>query len=120
MTFKANTSAIKTVGNAIAKHRKAKKMTQAQLAERMGLSNDAISRMERGKIIPSVLRLFELAEIFDCDAADLLTDGSIRAPDQARQLTKMMSCLNQQQRSTLLEIISKMIDWQNNPEDDKK
>lgn len=115
MTFKASTSAMQTVGNAIAKQRKARKMTQAQLAEKIGLSNDAISRLERGKIVPSVLRLFELAEIFDCDVADLLSDASIRAPDQARQLTQMMARLNHQQRSSLLEIVGKMIDWHKNP-----
>lgn len=52
------------IGQAIAKYRQASGLTQAQLAEILDMSNDAISRMERGKTTPTVLRLVELSEIF--------------------------------------------------------
>lgn len=44
-----NEQLLQTIGQAIAKYRQASGLTQAQLAEMLGISNDAVSRMERGK-----------------------------------------------------------------------
>lgn len=52
-----------SIGQAVAKQRKAVGLTQAQLAERLNLSLDAISRLERGNIGLTVERMVELAEI---------------------------------------------------------
>lgn len=86
-------------------------MTQAELAERLDLSNDAVSRMERGNIGLSVARLVELAEIFGCETGDLLADGSIRAQDQARQLAALLERLNETDRMVLMEVVEKMVAW---------
>ncbi|MDO4694359.1 MAG: helix-turn-helix transcriptional regulator [Eikenella sp.] len=53
-----------SVGQAVAKYRKAVGMTQAELAERLDLSLDAVSRLERGNIGLSVARLVELGGDF--------------------------------------------------------
>ena len=45
-------------GAVIAKYRKAAGITQAELAEKLELSNDAVSRLERGHIALSVSRMF--------------------------------------------------------------
>ena len=42
-----NEQLLQTIGQAIAKYRQASGLTQAQLAEMLGISNDAVSRMER-------------------------------------------------------------------------
>lgn len=103
-----------SIGKAIAKYRKAAGLTQAQLAERLDLSNDAVSRLERGNIALSVARLVEMAEIFGCEATDLLTDGSPRTQDQARQLAGLLAQLNEEDRITLLKLVEQMVEWKTN------
>ena len=51
---------IYTIGQSIAKYRQAAGLTQAQLAEILGIGNDAVSRMERGTTTPTITRLLEL------------------------------------------------------------
>lgn len=100
------------IGAAIAKQRKSCGITQAQLAERLELSIDAISRLERGNIALSVARLVELAEIFDCELMDLLDEASSRPREQARKLETMLAQLDEQKRQGLLQLIEQMIEWQ--------
>lgn len=104
---------IQTIGQAIAKYRQASGLTQAQLAEILGISNDAVSRMERGKTIPTVLRLLELSEIFHCEVADLVTESSNRSTDQAKVIEKLLQQLDSQQRSELLYLIERLVKWKN-------
>ncbi len=106
-----NEQLLQNIGLAISKYRQASGLTQAQLAEILGISNDAVSRMERGKTIPTVLRLLELAEIFQCEVADLITETSNRATDQARALEKLLIHLDTEERSELLYLVERLIKW---------
>lgn len=81
----------------------------------MNVSNDAISRMERGKTVPTVLRLLELADIFQCEVADLLTESSRRSLDQAIMLDKLLSSLSSDDRLQLLNLIEAMVKWKQTP-----
>lgn len=96
------------VGRAIAKQRLASNLTQEAVAERLGIGLEAVSRMERGVVIPTVVRLFELADIFECDAADLLTEASSRSSDQASHLNRLLSRLSAADRTLLLEVFERL------------
>lgn len=100
-----------TIGSAIARHRKAAGLTQAQLAERLNLSLDAVSRLERGNIALTVERLVELAEIFGCETADLLGGASTRVRDQAREMEALLQGLDEQERVVMLALIRQIIAW---------
>ena len=102
---------VQSIGRAISKYRQAVGLTQAQLAEILGISNDAVSRMERGKSVPSVLRLLELSEIFGCEVADLLTESSNRSIDQARKLELLFHHLEDGERSELVALIERIVKW---------
>lgn len=110
-----NQQLVKTIGRAIAKYRQAVGLTQAELAEILGIGNDAVSRMERGTTVPTVLRLLELSEIFRCEIADLLTESSNRSVDQARTLEKLLSSLNEEERTECLMILERMVNWKRKP-----
>lgn len=101
----------KQVGQAIAKYRKAAGYSQAKVAEILGLSNDAISRMERGTITLNIERLCEFAELFDCSVVDLLTDSQLQPSDQIYQLDRMLSQLELRQRTMLITLIEQIIAW---------
>lgn len=99
------------VGQAIAKYRKAAGFSQAQVAEMLGLSNDAISRMERGTITLNIERLCEFADLFKCRVVDLLTDSQLHPSDQIYQLDRMLAQLETEQRKMLITLIEQMIAW---------
>ncbi|OOR98764.1 transcriptional regulator [Haemophilus paracuniculus] len=106
-----NAKIMQTIGRAIAKYRQAVGLTQAELAEILGIGNDAVSRMERGTTVPTVLRLVELAEIFQCEVADLLTESSTRSLDQARRLEGLLQGLNISERIECVDLVERMIKW---------
>lgn len=106
----------KHIGKSIAKYRHNKALTQSQVAEYLGVSIDAISRMERGGIMPTVTRLIQLAEIFDCKASSFLRETSPLVNDQTQRIINLLSKLEESDRAELLDIIEKMVNWrlQNN------
>jgi transcriptional regulator with XRE-family HTH domain len=96
------------VGKAIAQRRTEANLTQEQVAEKLGIGTEAVSRMERGTVMPTVARLVRLAEILSCGADDLLMDGSNRASDQAKLIAQLLDDLTQNDRDLLLELLRKM------------
>jgi transcriptional regulator with XRE-family HTH domain len=93
------------VGKAIAKRRVASGLTQEQVAERLDIGVEAVSRIERGIVLPTVVRLGELADIFECNIADFVTETSSRATDQANHLARLLSKLGSADRTMVVEIV---------------
>ena len=60
--------------------------------------------------MPNVERLVELASIFGCETADLLTEGSSRPEDQARRLQGLLSTLNLDDRALVLEFVERLVE----------
>ena len=67
-----------TLGKRIAEHRKRLGMTQDQLAERLGLTAQAISKWENDQSCPDITMLPKLAEIFGTSTDELL--GRVETP----------------------------------------
>lgn len=103
------TALVKAVGKAIAAKRVENGLSQENVAEILGISREAVSRMETGVAIPSVVRLAELAEIFGCAIEELLTEASNRKLDQAKHITELLEDLNQEKRDLLLSVIKQLI-----------
>ncbi|GHU04030.1 hypothetical protein FACS1894158_03550 [Betaproteobacteria bacterium] len=55
------------------------------------------------------MRLAEFADVFDCNVADLLTETSSRASDQASYLAQHLSRLNKADRGFVLEIVERLV-----------
>lgn len=64
------------IGKKIVSLRKQKNMTQMELADRMGISFQAVSNWERGNSMPDISKLPELAEIFEVSLDELLGEKS--------------------------------------------
>ena len=90
-------------GKFIAQKRKEKKLTQEQLAERIGVSNKTISKWETGKCMPDYSVVKNLCEELEITVAELM-DGecaeerSVRAYDdeQIMELLKRTQDLEKQ------------------------
>ena len=67
----------KTTGQFLSVLRKAKRMTQKELAELLNVSDKAVSRWERDESMPDILLLPVLADIFDVTCDELLRGEKI-------------------------------------------
>jgi putative transcriptional regulator len=54
------------VKNNLTEHRKAKKLTQQQLADDVGVTRQTIIAIEKGNYVPSVLLALKLARALQC------------------------------------------------------
>lgn len=61
-----------TFGNMIVSLRKEKGMTQLELAEKMGVTDKAVSKWERDLSFPDISSIPKLAEIFEVSVDDLM------------------------------------------------
>ena len=66
--------AVKT-GNRISVSRQDKGLTQGELAAKLGVTPQAVSRWERGNALPDIEFLLPLSELLDIPVTDILTGG---------------------------------------------
>ncbi len=66
---------INKIGKKISVLRKQSGLTQMELADRLGISFQAVSNWERGNTMPDISKLPELAEIFGVSIETILGDG---------------------------------------------
>lgn len=71
------------IGMFIAKKRKERNFTQAQLAEKLGVSNKTISKWETGKCMPDYGIIQSLCEELEITVSELI-DGEETEPDSIR------------------------------------
>lgn len=60
------------IGSFIAERRKMKNLTQAQLAEKLNITDRAVSKWENGRSLPDSSIMLELCDILDITVNDLL------------------------------------------------
>lgn len=59
------------LGANIAAGRRARGMAQSVLADRLGITSDSLSRIERGSVVPRLHRIQEIADLLECTVSDL-------------------------------------------------
>lgn len=99
------------IGNFIEKKRKEQNLTQAQLAEKLGVSNKTVSKWENGKCMPDYGVIQPLCAELKVTVSELMDgeeqpENSIRAYDdeQILDLIKRTQVL-ENQRTTLIGIL---------------
>ena len=65
------------IGKFIAKCRKEKNMTQQELADKLGVTDRAVSHWENGRRLPDISLLREMSKDFNISLEDIL-DGEIK------------------------------------------
>ncbi len=84
------------IGNFIAECRKKKKLTQLELAEKLNITDRAISKWETGKGMPDVSLMLDLCSILEISVNELLSGEVIE-----------MNEYNKKAEETLLEMVKK-------------
>lgn len=95
------------IGKSLADVRKRIGWTQGELAERIGVETETISRFERGATTPSLLTLQRLASVLNTTMAELLGESSPMPNDQARTISAWINDLETDDRAFMLEMIKR-------------
>jgi transcriptional regulator with XRE-family HTH domain len=98
----------RSIGEALARQRQRVQMTQEQVAERLGVERETISRFERGTVVPPVPRLYELAEAYGCRVEEFLSEGSLRESDQASHIARMLDGMKARDRTLAMNILREL------------
>ena len=82
------------IGKFIAERRKLKNLTQAQLAEKLNITDRAVSKWENGRSLPDSSIMLELCEMLEITVNDLLSGEIV-----------VMEKYNKELENNLLEIV---------------
>ena len=88
------------IGNFIAKERKALKLTQAKLADKLFVSEKTISKWENGNGIPDTNLLPKLCEIFNVSLNELLSGCRISNEEYKETAEKEIFKLQKQKEES--------------------
>lgn len=90
---------IKT-GRFIAECRKKQNLTQMQLAERLNITDRAVSKWERGKSLPDAAIMLELCGILEITVNDLLSGEAVTVDNYNKELeNKLIEMVKQKEES---------------------
>ena len=88
------------IGRFIAECRKQQKLTQAQLAERLGITDRAVSKWETGRAMPDSSIMLELCDILKITVNDLLSGEVVAVDNYSRELeNNLMEMVRQKEQS---------------------
>lgn len=86
----------KQIGRYIAEKRRIKNLTQAQLAEQLGISDKTVSKWECGRSMPDYALIQSLCETLDISVSELI-EGKNTALHE-RQLMELLRCTQELER----------------------
>ena len=78
------------IGKFIAERRKKKNFTQMQLAEKLGITDRAVSKWETGKAMPDSAIMLELCDTLDITVNDLLNGEIVSAEQYNEKLEQQL------------------------------
>ena len=107
----AGQNIVALVAGNIARRRKAAGFTQAQVAERLSVEKESISRMESGKIVLNIERLQQFADLYGCSLTELLMDSAAdeAVQAQAQAVMELLRPLTPKEREAVLRFVSEAV-----------
>lgn len=98
------------IGKFIAKCRKEKKLTQAQLAEKLNITDRAISKWETGKSMPDSSIMLDLCEILGITVNELLSGEEINVENYEKKADENLIALKRKDENNITKnVIVSMI-----------
>jgi transcriptional regulator with XRE-family HTH domain len=85
--------------------RKARRWTQSDLAERVGVDTETISRFERGVTLPSLLTLEKISQSLQVGIGDLLAESRPKSDDQVAMLSAWLANLDETDKNFVLDLV---------------
>ena len=94
-----------TIGRRIGGARKTACLTQAELAEKIDISEKYLSRIECGKQLPSIMIVARLCTVLSISADELLGQTNIHNSKTIQDETICLSAYEQERISNIIKII---------------
>ena len=95
-------------GDNLRKLRKSKNISQEDLAERVGVSRQSVSKWETGEAYPEMNNILELCKIFRCNIGELVNDNMIDL-DSLDEDVKMSVVKFKAEKQRKMKNVSKLI-----------
>ena len=86
----------------IVKFRRARGLTQEELADKIGSTQANISEIERGVHMPSIETLRKIAEVFDIEIVDLFERSEVAQAES--EIVSIFSRLDANEKKKIIEI----------------
>lgn len=96
------------LGQSIARHRKARGLTQEALSEQLSIDPKSMARIERGAVLPSLQRMFEMSEALGVPVTQMLGEASTRDEDLADWLGERLQRMPDDDRLRILDLIERL------------
>lgn len=94
------------IGKFISTCRKEKGLTQTQLAEKLNITNRAVSKWETGKSVPDAAIMLDLCEILDVSVNELLSGERIAMENYQKKRKKILwNCSEKQTEPPKVSIL---------------
>lgn len=101
----------KRLGKNVAERRKQLKWTQEQVAERVGVDAETISRFERGANLPSLLTLEKLSTALRLSVGELLSKQRPQAANEAAVFDALIIELSPDERAFVMKVVRNCCDY---------
>ncbi|MEN9476924.1 MAG: hypothetical protein RLZZ298_999 [Pseudomonadota bacterium] len=99
------------VARNIGERRRALNLTQAQLAERLGVDTETLSRFERGKHVPTLKNMIRLAGLLQTTVADLLAEERPKPSADATVVSAWLDGLSPEDKVFALAMLKQCCDY---------
>ncbi len=97
------------IGKFIAERRQKVKLTQAQLAEKLNITDRAVSKWERGKSLPDSSIMLELCSLLQITVNDLLSGEVVAMENRNEELEKTLLEMVKQKEESDKRLL--MLEW---------
>ena len=93
------------IGKKIRQFRKLKKMTQFELAEKIGLNEKQISRIEMGLNYPTYTTFVKLIDVLDIDVANFIVDDNFDISTYKHKINNFIKVSNEAELKMYYEVM---------------
>lgn len=95
----------KTIGLRIQETRKQKNLTQKELGEQVGLTDQYLSRVERGATAVTLKTISDIADCLGVDVCEFMRGSNTESPEYTKyEVFKIMEKATPRQRKQILQI----------------
>ncbi len=98
-------SQVELVGRKIRQLRRQRKLTQVELAERIGIHQSDLSRMEQGEYKVGLDTLFKILQVFDLKMGEFFGETETPAEREARNLMTEFKNLSDEARQEIRDFV---------------
>ena len=99
----------KILGNSIVERRKILGMTQIELANRLDMAPDALSRIENGYVAPRFNRIEEMAKVLECSVAELFREKNDSLKTRSDCIADIISPLPAEKQEEVISLVSHFV-----------